>query len=129
MPESSKDLPRLGDIISDVLTGYNNVQNAKGATELTMEQAAGLRNLLVKELQRWIVQFDRVNSEFPVVSDEERDILERLLMYLVTEYGSVLESGDKAVSASSYDLNKIVGRSAELITKRGRLQFIVHKPD
>lgn len=114
----SEVLPRsLPEVISDAITRFNVRQEALGGNQLSDREFAGIRSMILSEVQRWISsELMPTEQHFKDVGDgKDPDVLvERLLIYLVKEYGYQLSDGETGIVVDRQSLARTIGMLASV---------------
>ena len=99
-----------------VLTTFNARQSSLMRHTLSDVELAGLRSMIETEVSRWLNgQLKEVEEHFPKDADDTyRDILERFLIYLVSEHGVPDERNNKFYNVTAASMNHMIGSSAQL---------------
>lgn len=126
----SKDLRSIDDVLTFVLTRFNQRQRTLMATTLSNSEFVGLRAMLKLELSSWIKnELSPVEELFPIDAvDTETDLLQRIVLYLVHRYGQKIEGLESVGMVIAEDsLNSILGADAQITPKDNSLIITVTK--
>lgn len=128
--ESSKDLRSIDDVLTFVLTRFNQRQRTLMSTTLSNSEFVGLRAMLKLELSSWIKnELSPVEELFPIDDvDTEKDLLQRIVLYLVHRYGQKIEGLESVGMVIAEDsLNSVLGADARITPKDNSFIITVTK--
>lgn len=112
-----QELTNLDDVITHVLTTFNNRQSALLRHELTSGEMTGLKAMFRHVLGNWLeFQLKPVEQHFSDDgADSVKDLMERFLMYLVLEHG-VNDPLEQSIwyNVTTEQLNKVVDVDGKL---------------
>lgn len=100
------------------------------ATTLSNSEFVGLRAMLKLELSSWIKnELSPVEELFPVDAvDTEKDLLQRIVLYLVHRFGQKIEGLESVGMVIAEDsLNSVLGADAQITPKDNSLIITVTK--
>lgn len=129
MPEL---LPResrsLEEVISFVLTLYNQRQVTLGRNSITNSEFAGLKSMMEMAVSNWIHnELNPIQEHFPDDNEnDDEEIVTRIMMYLVDRFGK--KSTDEksvGINIASHNINMMLGKNAEIKIEENSITVIV----
>ncbi len=113
---SLKELISLDDVITSVLTTFNNRQEALLRGTLSEGEFIGLKAMFKLVLGSWLEhQLKPVEQHFGDDGDDTvKDLMERFLMYLVIQHGVKDPNGTIWYNVTQEQLNKVIDVDGKL---------------